>query len=143
MFATPQTITPAFLRAEIVELSREVRTERQAAVADRVCDTARGGGNAVLGLASTLEACNAHAVDTLIVAGQFSRPGTMCNECGHLSRTAAICPVCGAEMFEVDDVVAFTMDAVVAGGGKVDQIEVASPLDTEGVGALTRFSIQV
>ena len=140
--ATPNTITPAALRAEIVELSREVRAQRQAAVAGRVCDTAWSGGNAVLGLAATLEACNAQALETLVVAGQFSRPGSICNECGHLSRTAEICPVCESETFIVEDVVAYAMDATVAAGGEVHQIDVASPLDNEGVGALTRFSLQ-
>jgi len=33
------------------------------------------------------------------------------------------------------------MDAAVVARGKVHQIDVASPLDNEGVGALTRFSL--
>jgi peptide subunit release factor 1 (eRF1) len=137
--ASPQALTPASLRAEILDLSQEVRARRQAAIAGRVCDTAWSGGNAVLGLNATLDACNAQAVDTLVVAGQFLRPGSICNECGHLSRTAHMCPVCGARMFEVDDVVGAAMDATVAAGGLVHQIEVASSLDVDGIGALTRF----
>jgi hypothetical protein len=35
------------------------------------------------------------------------------------------------------------MESVIAAGGSVHQIEVASPLDTEGVGALTRFPVTV
>ncbi len=139
--ATPNTISLASLRAELADLNREVRARRQSAIAGRVCDTAWSGGNAVLGLAATLEACNAQAVETLVVAGQFSRPGSICNECGHLSRTEETCPVCAAGMFFVDDVVAYAMDAAVVARGKVHQIDVASPLDNEGVGALTRFSL--
>ena len=46
-------------------------------------------------------------------------------------------------MFEVEDVVAAVMEATVAAGGRVFQIGVASPLDVEGIGALTRFSVPV
>jgi hypothetical protein len=42
-------------------------------------------------------------------------------------------------MFEVEDVVGAAMDATVAAGGLVHQIEVASSLDVDGIGALTRF----
>jgi hypothetical protein len=35
------------------------------------------------------------------------------------------------------------MDATVAAGGNVFQLTVASPLDREGVGALTRFPVPV
>jgi hypothetical protein len=51
--------------------------------------------------------------------------------------------VCGAATFEVDDVVGTVMESAVAAGGKVYQITVASPLDREGVGALTRFPVAV
>jgi hypothetical protein len=44
-------------------------------------------------------------------------------------------------MFPVEDVVAAAMDATVGSGGTVHQIEVASPLDVDGVGVLTRFRV--
>ena len=65
----------------------------------------------------------------------------MCSNCGSLGRTGTTCPVCGNTMFGVDDVVAAAMDATVAAGGRVFQISVASPLDVDGVGALTRFAV--
>ena len=139
--AAPQSLTPAALRAEIADLDQLVRRNRQGAVAGRVCDTAWSGGNAVLGLSQTLDASNAQAIDTLVVAGPFRRSGSICNECGHLARSGTECPVCGSAMFGVDDIVAAVMDATVAAGGKVHQIVVASPLDSDGIGALTRFSL--
>ena len=126
--ANPQTLTPAALRARVADLGEEVRKRRQAALAGQLCDTARGGGPAVLGLADTLQACNAQAVDTLVVAGSFTRSGDTC-------------PVCSAPTFAVEDVVAAAMDVTVTTGGRVEQIEVASPLDVEGVGALVRFQV--
>lgn len=137
----PHAPNPAIFRSSIRDLDNEIRRSRQEAIAGRVCDTAWSGGNAVLGLTATLEAANAQAIDTLVVAGDFTKGGSICNQCGHLSRTRNVCPVCGAEMFNVEDLVAAVMDATVSAGGRVFQIGVASPLDVEGIGALTRFPI--
>ena len=139
--ANPHTLTMPGLRTEIALLDAAVRRERQETLAGRVCETAWSGGNAVLGLTPTLEAANAQAVDTLAVAGWFMRPGTLCEECGFLARDGETCAVCGAPVFSADDVVGALMDAVVSAGGSVHQIEVASPLDRYGVGALTRFPV--
>jgi len=141
--ANPHGIGPAALRAEMAIHDIEVRRQRQEALAGRVCDTAWSGGNAVLGLTATLEASNAQAIDVLAVAGPFTRTGTMCRQCAHLSRQADACPVCAAPTFAVDDVVASVMDATVSAGGRVQQLDVASPLDVEGIGALTRFPVSV
>lgn len=141
--ANPQTLTPAALRSQVADLGVEVRRQRQAALAEHVCDTARSGGLAVLGLAGTLQACNTQAVDTLVVAGSFTRPGVICNQCGFLARSGDTCPLCSTPMFPVEDVVAAAMDATVATGGTIHQIQVASPLDVEGVGAMTRFQVPV
>jgi hypothetical protein len=139
--SSPHQLSTSRLRSEIMTLDQEIRHNRHEALAGRVLDTAWSGGNGVLGLASVLDAINAQAVDTLVVAGSFMRGGVICNQCGHLSRDGHSCPVCGSGMFEVDDIVAAGMDATVAAGGRVYQIGVASPLDVEGVGALTRFSL--
>lgn len=141
--AAPQSATPQSLRAKVMAIESELRKDRQSALAGRVCDTGWSGGNAVLGLSAVLDAANTQAIDTLVVAGPFSRPGSICDACGHLSRNGESCPVCGASMFEVEDIVAAAMDATVEAGGNVSQIEVATPLDVEGVGALTRFPVGV
>lgn len=141
--ASPQTVTETALRAEIADLDQGFRHDRQQALAGRICDTAWSDGLALLGLTETLDACNAQAVDTLAVAGPFTRPGVICNQCGFLARTGEVCPVCSAALFPVADVVAAAMDATVAAGGKTVQLEVASPLDAEGVGALLRFPVRV
>lgn len=137
--AGPQTLSFPGLRVELAARADEVRRQAESALAARLSDTALSDGLAVLGLTSVLSACHAHAVDTLVVAGQFTRPGAICNSCGFLSRTGSRCPVCGSTMFQVDDIVAAAMEATVAAGGDTHQIEVSSPLDAHGVGALTRF----
>ncbi len=141
--ASPATVTQPTLRAKVLEMDRSMRQQRHAALAGRVCDTAWSGGNAVLGLQEVIKAVNAQAVDTLVVAGPFTKPGALCNSCGYLSRADVICPVCGATTFEVEDVVGAAMEATVAAGGTVLQTRVASPIDREGIGALTRFPVGV
>lgn len=141
--ASSAGLRPGDLRAEMALLDVEVRRDRQEALAGRVCDTAWSGGNGVVGLRATLDAVNTQAVETLVVAGPFTRDGSMCNQCGHLSRDPGTCGVCRSVMFPVDDIVGAVMDSTVASGGSVFQIEVASPLDSGGIGALTRFPVLV
>lgn len=139
--ANPHDISISSLRSEIREQDKVVRKQRMESLAGRVCDTAWSGGNAVLGLNATIEAANAQAIDTLVVAGPFARGGTVCGNCGHLSRNGAECRMCGSETFAVADIVACVMESTVAAGGKVYQIRVPSALDVEGIGTLTRFPV--
>jgi hypothetical protein len=139
--ASPQTVGIPMLRAEVGALNGRILHEQQSELAERVCDTAWSGGNAVLGLQEVLDAANIQAIDTLVVAGEFTKPGVLCDVCGRLAREGVTCPVCGATMFEIDDIVAAVMEAGVAAGGTVTQVSVASPLDRSGVGALTRFPV--
>ena len=139
----PQGIGLPSLRAEVAAMDKQMRRHRQSALAGRVCDTAWSGGNALLGLQEVIDAANAQAVDTLVVAGPFSRPGALCDACGHLVRNGVTCPIDEEPLFAVDDIVGAVMESVVDSGGVVSQISVASPLDRHGVGALTRFPVAV
>ena len=139
--ASPQAVTLASLSAELAGISEGARRRRQKAIIGHVCDVAWSGGLALLGLRSIIEAANVQAIEALVVAGNYVRPGVMCSECGHLARLGNDCPVCGHSMFATGDIVSSVMDAAVASGGRVHQIGVASPLDVEGIGALIRFPL--
>lgn len=141
--ARPREMTIASLRPKLADLTAEVRSRRQSALIDQMLDTARRGGQAVLGLESAIEAANVVAVDTLAVAGWFTRDGVVCGNCGALGRTGPTCGVCVHATLPVDDVVSELMDAVIAGGGAVHQVTVASQLDAHGVGAITRYPVKV
>lgn len=141
--ARPQTAASSSMRSQIAELDEDVRRRQQHSLADKVCDTAWSGGGAVLGLTEVLAAANAQAIDTLVVAGEFARRGLICDRCGYLAREGSACPVCGATMFEVSDVIGSVMDATVAAGGRAIQLRVATPVDGHGVGALVRFPVPV
>ena len=81
-----------------------------------MCDTARSDGLGVLGLAQVLSACNAQAVDTLVIAGNSSARAPSATPVDS-ARSGSRCPVCGSTMFQVDDIVAAAMEATVAAGG--------------------------
>jgi hypothetical protein len=139
----PQVIGLSSLRAEVLAMDKQMRRHRQSALAGRVCDTAWSGGNALLGLQDVIDAANAQAIDTLVVAGPFTRPGAICDACGYLVRDGETCPISDDPLFPVDDIVGAVMEAVVSASGVVSQISVASPLDRHGVGALTRFPVAI
>ena len=132
--ASPVGLSARDLRAEMALLDVEVRRDRQKALAGRVCDTAWSGGNGVVGLGATLEAVNTHAIETLVVAGPFTRDGSMCNECGHLSRNEGTCRVCNSAMFPVHDIVGAVMDATVAAGGMCFRLTLLRRSTAEGSG---------
>lgn len=129
--------------AELVDhVSREMekdRTRRHEELTAHLLAEAGRDGAAVLGVAPVLDACNAHAVEHLVVAGPFAKPGFLCDGCGHLSRAEDECPVCRQATFPISDILSAAMDATVEAGGKVDVVTVASPLDAAGAGALLRF----
>lgn len=143
LHAQPREMTIAGLRPKLADLTDEVRARRQSALVGQVLDTAHAGGQAVLGLESAIGAANVMAVDTLVVAGWFTKPGVVCANCGALGRAGRTCVVCGQSTLPVDDVVSELMDAVVAGGGSVHQVTIPSKLDIHGVGAITRYPVQV
>lgn len=137
----PNALTPGELAKGVAGLAAEERRRRQVELLDELQSQLGRGGQAIAGLAGVLKASNAHAVERLVVAGPFSKPGVMCDDCGWLSRSGEDCPVCSAPTFAVDDVVASALEAVVEAGGKVDVVETASRLDVHGIGALLRFRV--
>lgn len=138
---SPSDVTLSRLRSELVSQRIEFRKNRENRLVDEVLGAAARGDGGVLGLTATLAAVNAQGVSDLVVGGEFARSGMMCSDCGYIDRTNADCPVCGATMLEVDDVVSAAMDATVAAGGRISQLMIGSALDSHGVGALTRFPV--
>lgn len=138
--------TGAFNQSSLAEgVAAAVERERRRLseeLLDRLLAEAGRGGSAVTGLAPVLEACNAHAVEQLVVAGPFVKPGVMCDGCGWLARDGETCPLCETPTFPIDDVVSAAMDATVEAGGRSEIVRVASPLDADGVGAFLRFRVR-
>lgn len=136
---SPQAVTPAMLREELATQRSLIRESDELALADDVLSASSRRDKGLTGLRAVLDAANVQSISDLVVAGDFSRPGVMCSQCGWIDRDGEKCPVCAAQLLGVPDVVSAVMDSVIAHGGKVHQISVGSRLDREGIGALTRF----
>lgn len=137
----PHGLTTSDLGRLIEDEVTAQRRRRDEALLERLLGEVGRGGNALAGLSEVLAAANARAVEQLVVAGPYAKPGVLCDPCRWLGRSGDACPLCGGPVFEVDDVVSAAMDAVADAGGAVAIVDVASRLDAEGVGALLRFPV--
>jgi peptide chain release factor subunit 1 len=138
----PHTVTPAQLLERARAAEAKVHKLRDEETLRRVLEGAYAGTPVAKGCAAVLHAANLGAVDQLVVAGPFSRPGVMCDSCGWLARAGETCPSCRAPYVAVDDVVAAAIEAVIAKGGTARQVAVASALDADGVAAALRFPVE-
>ncbi len=137
----PHTMTEAILRRHVTEGVAAYRRQLEERAVEEVLARLGSGDGAVAGTSAVLKATNARAVERLVVSGRFERSGVLCDECGWLGRSGDGCPVCGARLFDVDDVIGPAIEAVLGAGGEALQVSVASALDSHGVAATVRFPI--
>jgi len=106
--------------------------QRQAEEVDAVLTDAAKGGQAVAGLASTLEAVNRGAVHRLYLLKGFGETGRICLGCGALQPGSELgCRHCGQEVKAVDLAEAMS-DRVIAANGRVEMIEAHQALARAG-----------
>lgn len=135
------TMTPALVREQVVGLEKAAIAALEANRVQELLDTAGAGGPAVLGITDVLAAVNARAIDRLIVSGNFSKEGAVCESCGWLSRNGTSCPVCGSGTRPTDDVVGEIIEATIDESGEVLQVSISSALDQKAIGAVLRFPL--
>ena len=138
----PRTLSRAELAGMTGDVIARQRRRGEEALLERLLSDVDADGAAVSGVTAVLNACNAHAVDQIVIAGPYAKEGVLCDGCGWLGRTGSECPVCGAGLFAIDDVISAAMDATVEAGGRVAVVGVASRLDAVGVAAFTRFKLE-
>lgn len=139
--ADPRTLDRSQVRDFASGLVASARDAEELAIIEGLLDHTGAGGRGVMGLKEVLFAANLHAIDHMLVAGSFTKPGTRCRDCGWLSRNGAACEACDGETAEVDDIVAAAIERSVADGARVHHVRVASRLDAAGIGARLRFPI--
>lgn len=137
----PSTVNESELYKVVDDAAGDLRRQRDVVAIDAFLEAKGAGRPVTVGALATLEAINAHAVETMLVAGPYEREGVRCDSCGWMARSGTECPLCGTETIEESDIISFAMDAVIASGGVVRQVRVASQLDADGVGATLRFPI--
>ncbi len=141
--ATPTDISIPRLKEEMRDQRLAYRRDRESALVDGLLALAAQGNRGLIGLPACVAAVNAQAVADLVVAGEFTRPGVVCPQCGFMDRSGTICTICGTGFHEVRDLVSAMMDSTVASGGRVHQLTIGSALDSHGIGVIARFELSV
>ncbi|HYZ80667.1 MAG TPA: Vms1/Ankzf1 family peptidyl-tRNA hydrolase [Solirubrobacteraceae bacterium] len=100
--------------AALAPLLERARAAGKAAALEELENRLGAGGAAARGLAPTLEALNERRVQTLLLALNFSAPGTRCPRCGLLyPAQTGTCPADGEAVVEVADLREAAVEAAV------------------------------
>ena len=134
------TASPEEIRKAALEVEGDVEKNREEGMVTRLREAAGSGNGGVVGLEPTLRALVERRVDTLIVSEGFEAPGWRCPSCRFMATKGRGCPVCGASMELVDDVVEQAVEEALANKCRVSIVLHSADLDVLGrIGALLRF----
>lgn len=135
----PMTVSSREVLERILALEEDLEVERERVALERVHAEAAAGRQAVLGLEPVLEALNDGRVAMLVAPIDLRCPGYRCRGCGRLGLADGVCPVCGAALEAVVDV----LDAAVAVAYRqrtsMEAISYSRVRDDRAVGALLRY----
>jgi peptide chain release factor subunit 1 len=100
----------------------------------------RRTGSAV-GLADTLAALQEHRAHSLLVAVGYQEPGYRCSSCRYMTLgDRKTCPLCGAEMEAIEDIVDYALHRALEQNVEVEIIRGNEKLEDAGkIGALLRY----
>lgn len=134
------TASPEEVRQAALEVESEVERHQEAALVARLRDGVGSGNGGVAGLEPTLRALVERRVDILLVSDGFEAPGWRCPSCRFMATFGRGCPVCGASMELVEDVVEQAVEEALANKCRVEIVRENADLDVLGrIGALLRF----
>ncbi|MDQ3305703.1 MAG: hypothetical protein M3535_06930 [Actinomycetota bacterium] len=128
------------VRRAALEVEAEVERAKEAEAVALLREGLGAGGRAVAGLADTLAALVERRVETLLVSSGYVQAGWRCGACKWIGTRGRSCPVCGAEMTQVDDVVEEAVEEALVQSCRVEICVGNADLDVlGGIGALARY----
>ena len=131
---------PEEVRQAALLVEEDVGRAADEAIVDRLRNAVGAGNAGVAGLESTLRALVERRVETLLVSDGYEAPGWRCPSCRWLAVRGRGCPVCGASMELLDDVVEQAVEEALANKCRVEVVRESADLDVLGrIGALLRF----
>jgi peptide chain release factor subunit 1 len=134
------TASPEEVRQAALEVESEVDRRQEGALVSRLRDAVGSGNGGVAGLGTTLRALVERRVDMLLVSDGYEAPGWRCPSCRFIAIMGRGCPVCGASMELVDDVVEHAVEEALTNKTRVQIVRENADLDVLGrIGALLRF----
>ncbi len=137
----PNTATKSLVAGHLADAAAVTYRAHDEELVRMVLEGRHHGAHVALGSPEVLDAVNLKAAEHLVISGPIVKSGFECVDCGWLARSAASCGSCGGTVRDVDDVLGPAIERVLEASGEVTQVEVASPLDAMGVGALLRFAM--
>jgi peptide chain release factor subunit 1 len=128
------------VRHALLDVQADVERDRETTMISRLREAVGSGNGGVAGLEPTLRALVERRVDTLLVSEGYEAPGWRCPSCRFMATRGRGCPVCGASMELVQDVVEQAVEEALANSCRVAIVLNSADLDVLGrIGALLRF----
>ncbi len=128
------------VRRAALEVEGDMERQHERSVVARLREAVARGTRGVAGLNATLWALVERRVETLVVSEGFAESGWRCGLCGHLCRVGPRCPLDGAQMEHLDDVVEEAVQAAFSQSCRVEVCVGNADLDVLGrIGALLRY----
>ena len=126
--------------AAAVEVEAGVERAREAALVERARQALGAGTGAVAGIGDVLEALVARRAEVLLVSEGYEAPGWRCRGCVLVAARGRRCPLCDADMEQVDDVVEEAIQEGLAQSCRLAICRDNADLDVLGrIAALVRF----
>ncbi|HSH22805.1 MAG TPA: hypothetical protein VK975_01975 [Acidimicrobiales bacterium] len=128
------------IRQAALEAEAEVERQKEAEAVNRLRDEVAAGGRGVAGIDATLLALVERRVETLLVSSGYTEVGWRCESCRWIGRLGRTCPICQADMHQVDDVVEEAIEDALGQSCNVEICMGNADLDVLGrIGALVRY----
>lgn len=128
------------IRHAVIALEMEVDRLAEARSVERLRTAVATNQRGVAGLAGTLAALHEHRIQLLLVSDGFTQSGWRCGSCRLLTTVGRMCPSCGEEMAQVEDVVEEALDEALRQSCGVRLCVGSADLDVLGrIGALLRY----
>jgi peptide chain release factor subunit 1 len=140
-FPAAMTANANEVQAKAYEIGLEAENNREAGLVDSAIAFSAKSGPGSVGLDETLKAVSSHKVQTLLVKEGYFSTGAHCPECGMVTdKVQDICPVCGAKLERILDVVDFAVRSVLQSGGDVEIVHESKTLEEAGkIAAILRY----
>jgi peptide subunit release factor 1 (eRF1) len=140
-FAIDAGTPEAEVQARSMDLIEEVAKKRETELVDGMVAGWKRGSGAVAGISDTVAALQEHRIGTLLVSAGYEEAGYRCESCRYLMlNEREACPLCGAAVGQVDDLVETLTHRALEQGVDVEIVRGSEDLEKAGsVGGLLRY----
>lgn len=125
--------------AAVSEICHDLEKSEDRNAISRLLDQAATGYRSSVGLGATMRSLDEHKVGTLLLASDLSVAGAACTQCEYLGTGGRLCPLCGAELQALEDVVPLVVTVAVAQRADVVLAQDGELAAVGNIGVLERY----